>query len=150
MIAVSLCLTGAKCRYDGKSKHDQLLLETIGDGYLAVCPEVCAGLAIPRPPSEISGGCGADVLSGKARVVDRNGRDITEAFLEGSRRALEICLENGVTTAYLRARSPSCGCGSVYDGSFTGTLTGGNGVFAELLLRNGIEVIAVEQRASRV
>lgn len=144
MIAASLCLTGAKCRYDGKSKHDPILLETIGGGYLAVCPEACAGLEIPRPPSEISGGAGADVLSGKARVVDREGRDITEAFLEGARMALEICLKNGVTKAYLQARSPSCGRGRIYDGSFTGTLTEGNGVFAELLLRNGIEVIAVE------
>lgn len=144
MIAVSLCLTGAKCRYDGKSKHDLLLLEAIGGGYLAVCPEACAGLGIPRPPSEISGGDGADVLSGRARVVDRDGRDITEAFLEGSRKALKICLENGVTRAYLRARSPSCGCGRIYDGSFTGVLADGNGVLAELLLLNGIEVIAVE------
>lgn len=144
MIAVSLCLTGAKCRYDGKSKHDPLLLETIGEGYLAVCPEVCAGLEIPRPPSEIFGGDGADVLSGKARVIDRNGRDITEAFLEGSRMVLKMCLENGVTMAYLRARSPSCGCGRIYDGSFTGVLTEGNGVLAELLLRHGIEVIAAE------
>lgn len=144
MIAVSLCLTGAKCRYDGKSKHAPGLLETIGEEYIAVCPEVCAGLAIPRPPSEISGGGGAEVLSGEARVVDRNGRDITEAFLKGARAALKICLEHGVTKAYLRARSPSCGCGLVYDGSFTGTLTDGNGVFAELLLQSGVEVITVE------
>lgn len=150
MIAVSLCLTGAKCRYDGKSKPDPLLLERIGGKYLAVCPEVCAGLAILRPPGEICGGGGAEALSGKARVIDRDGRDVTEAFLEGAREALKICLENGVTTAYLMARSPSCGRGVIYDGSFTGVLTDGNGIFAELLLRSGIEVITVGQRGDGI
>lgn len=144
MIAVSLCLTGAKCRYDGRTKHNSCLLESISEEYLAVCPEVCAGLKIPRPPCEFIGGGGAEVLSGAARVVDKDGSDITEAFIYGSERALEICLKYGVTRAYLQARSPSCGQGKVYDGTFTKTLTSGNGVLAELLLQNGIEVISVD------
>lgn len=101
-------------------------------------------MKIPRPPSEIVGGTGADVLSGKARVLDKEGSDITEAFIGGSMKALDICIKNGVTRAYLQARSPSCGFGRVYDGTFSGTLIDGNGVLAELLLQNGIEVIAVD------
>lgn len=144
MVAVSLCLTGAKCRYNGSTKRNLPLLESIGEEYLTVCPEVCAGLKIPRPPSEIVGGAGADVLSGKARVIDKEGLDITEPFIDGAGKALEICIKNGVTRAYLQARSPSCGLGRVYDGTFSGTLIAGNGILAELLLQNGIEVISVD------
>ncbi|EFF89355.1 LOW QUALITY PROTEIN: conserved hypothetical protein, partial [Streptomyces sp. e14] len=104
------------------------------------CPEVAGGLPTPRRPAELVGGDGQDVLDGTARVVDDTGRDVTAEFLAGARRALEAARRTGCTEALLMPRSPSCGRGEVYDGSFTGALTRGDGVTAALLERHGITV----------
>lgn len=141
MVLVSACLAGVPCRYDGKAKPDLEITELAKTVEVKlVCPEILGGLTTPRPPSEIQSGTGEDVLSGKARVVAKDGRDVTEAFLSGAQKTLEMALACGVKRVILKAKSPSCGCGMVYDGTFSGTLRKGNGVTAALLMQNGIEV----------
>jgi len=105
-----------------------------------VCPEVDGGLGTPRPPAEIVGGDGADVLAGRARVVTVQGEDVTEAYIRGAERALRVAEQRGATRAILKARSPSCGSGNIYDGTFSKTLLAGDGVTAALLKMNGIDV----------
>lgn len=140
-LAVSACLLGEPCRYDGGAKgHAAVCALAKREGALALCPEGLGGLPIPRLPSEIVGGDGADVLGGRARVVDSAGADVTAAFLLGARRALALCEEAGVREAVLKARSPSCGAGTIYDGSFSGKTRPGWGVAAALLRQNGIRV----------
>ncbi len=140
MIVVSKCLTGACCRYDGKSKPDPNILALVERGEaVAVCPEQLGGLPTPRVPAELTGS-GELVLDGRARVVTSDGRDVTEEYISGAKEALRIALDSGCTRAILKSRSPSCGCGLVHDGSFTGGLTEGDGVTAALFKRAGIEV----------
>ena len=135
-ILVSRCLTGACCRYDGKSNLVPKIRELAERGIaVTVCPEVLGGLPTPRTPSEIRG----------ENVVMRDGTDVTEQFRLGAERAMAICREHGCTGAILKARSPSCGKGVVYDGSFTGTRIPGNGVFAQMLLDAGVSVMTEEE-----
>ena len=132
---VSACLLGTPCRYDGKSKPNKEVL-ALSEKYnlIPVCPEVAGGLPTPRTPSEIVG----------ERVVMRDGRDVTENYLRGAKYALSVARENACAAAILKARSPSCGKGQVYDGSFTGTLTDGDGIAAKLLADAGIAVFSEE------
>ena len=141
MVAISACLAGSKCRYDGTNSYDQSLLESITDKYIEVCPEIIGGFGVPRLPCEISEGDGREVLEGAAKILDRNGNDVTAQMLYGAKRALSFCQEANVKRVYLKQKSPMCGCGQIYDGSFTGKLKKGNGVFAELLQAHGFEVI---------
>jgi uncharacterized protein YbbK (DUF523 family) len=144
MVALSSCLAGVKCRYNGLDAYSDAVMDAVGDDYILICPEILAGLKVPRVPCEIVGGSGEDVLRGKAKIVDKNGQDITDEIVLGSEKALEICVKNRVTKAYLKAKSPTCGCGKVYDGSFLGVLREGDGVFAAMLKENGVEVVSVE------
>jgi len=140
-ILVSACLAGRACRFDGAANPDDEVGRLVADGRaLLVCPEEDGGLGTPRPPAEIVGGDGHDVLDGRARVVTHAGDDVTDAYLAGARIALQTARRAGVRTAILKVRSPSCGAGCVYDGSFTRTLRTGDGVTAALLQANGIEV----------
>ncbi|TWG05045.1 DUF523 domain-containing protein [Streptomyces brevispora] len=140
-VLVSACLQGVPCRFDGRGKASPEMAAAIGERRpVSFCPEVAAGLPTPRRPAEIVGGDGHDVLDGRARVVDDTGHDVTEAFLDGAGRALEAARRAGCTEALLMARSPSCGRGAVYDGTFTGELREGDGVAAALLERHGITV----------
>jgi uncharacterized protein YbbK (DUF523 family) len=119
-----------------------------GRHVIAVCPEELGGLGTPRLACRISGGDGADgadVLDGKARVIDVDGNDRTEAFISGARAGLELALAGGAREAVLKERSPSCGVTSVYSGDNTGP---GQGVFTALLARNGIPAVN-ESRAIR-
>ncbi len=109
-----------------------------------MCPEDEGGLGTPRPPAEIVGGDGRDVIAGRARVVTKQGVDVTEEYVRGARIALERARATGVTTAVLKARSPSCGKGCIYDGTFTRTQTAGDGVTTALLEANGIMVVTDE------
>ena len=102
------------------------------------------GFRPPRPAAEIVGGGGEEVLDGRARVVTVDGEDKTEAFLAGAYRALEIAQAHRATHAILKSKSPSCGCGKIYDGSFTGNLTDSNGVTAALFRRHGIKIMTEE------
>ena len=142
-ILVSACLLGEKVRYDGEIFPDcpSILKEWEREGLvIPVCPEVAGGLSIPRPPAEIPGGGGKDVVAGTAKVIDINGKDVTQAFLRGAREALRLAEENGVEYAILKARSPSCGSKMTYDGSFSGRLIEGQGLTAALIERMGIQV----------
>ena len=110
-----------------------------------MCPEEEGGLGTPRPPAEIVGGDGHDVISGRARVITSEGRDVTDAYLAGAKLALQRARSSGAKTAVLKARSPSCGKGCIYDGSFSRTQRSGDGVTTALLEANGIEVLTDEE-----
>ena len=131
-ILVSKCLLGYPCRYDGKSVPcvDIIVLK---DKYnlIPVCPEELGGLPTPRIPAEVVGN----------RVIRRDGQDITAEYTMGAKIALTYALENGCKIAILKSKSPSCGKGTIYDGSFTGTLTHGDGITVRLLESRGIQVI---------
>lgn len=135
-ILVSACLLGVPCRYDGKSKPNDRVM-ALGGKYelVPICPEVDGGLPIPRTSSERVGN----------RVIMRDGVDVTENYMRGALIALEQSKLNSVEFAILKARSPSCGKGKIYDGSFSGKLIDGNGVTAELLTKAGVKVITEEE-----
>ncbi len=143
-ILVSACLLGVNCRYDGgNSRNENAINRNQTDELIPVCPEEAGGLPTPRPAVEIVGGDGNDVLDGKAKVMTPDGEDKTDEFLKGAQHALEMAQSQGATSVILKARSPSCGCGKIYDGSFSGTLIFGDGVTTALLKRHGIEVISM-------
>ena len=134
-ILISTCLLGACCRYDGASKaHPLAALLAERNTLVPVCPEQLGGLPTPRPPAERRGG----------RVVTQSG-DVTEQYLRGAEETLKLCKLLGCEAAVLKERSPSCGRGQVYDGTFSGTLTAGDGVTAELLAAHGILVYGESQ-----
>ena len=132
-LLISECLLGVTCRYDGGSQPlPEALLTRLTERYqlIPVCPEQLGGLGTPRAPSERRGD----------RVVMNTGADVTEQYARGAQQALYVAIRFGCTAALLKERSPSCGSGTISDGSFTGTLTDGSGVTAELLQRNGFTV----------
>ena len=145
-VLVSACLAGRACRFDGTGAYEDEVARLVAEGRaVLVCPEVDGGLGTPRPAAEIEGGDGDDVLAGRARVVTGEGIDVTDAYLKGARRALEVARRTGAGSAILKARSPSCGSGLIYDGTFTGTLEAGDGVTAALLRAEGIDVLSDEE-----
>ena len=144
-IVISACLIGEKCRYNGLDSKNEAVTNKFGaDSLIQICPEQMGGLPTPRPAAEIVGGDGADVLDGRAQVVTVDGEDKTEAFLAGAYRALEIAQAHRATYAILKSKSPSCGCGKIYDGSFTSNLTNSDGVTTALFRRHGIEIMTEE------
>jgi uncharacterized protein YbbK (DUF523 family) len=143
-VLVSSCLLGRNCRYDGGDRLNPPLVDALEDEgveIVAFCPEEAAGLGTPRPAAHIAGGDGDAVLDGLARVVTDAGEDRTEAFLDGARRALARARETGCNVAYLKEKSPSCGCALVHTDK---GLVRGCGVTAALLRRNGIATISVD------
>jgi uncharacterized protein YbbK (DUF523 family) len=141
-ILISACLAGVACTYRGEAKTRDWAVRLVAEGRaVPVCPEVAGGLGIPRPEAEIVGGQGRDVLDGRARVVSVNGDDVTENYLRGARFASSAAARAGARLAVLKARSPSCGCGDIYDGSFGGVLKAGDGVTAAMLERDGVRVV---------
>ncbi len=143
MILVSACLCGIHCRYDGSAKPDAELVELLQSGRVVpVCPEQLGGLATPRLSAEIVGGDGAAVLAGNASVVSTAGDDVTAAFIKGATQTLQLARICRAERAILKANSPSCGCGAIYDGTFSGVLNAGDGVTAALLKQHGIPVEA--------
>lgn len=141
MVIVSACLLGMDCRYDGKSKPDrELIARLLKEGVVPVCPEQLGGLCTPRPPAEIVGGDGEAVLGGTARVINREGADVTGNYVRGAEQVLALAGRLGIKTAYLKSNSPSCGFGRIRR---QGRLVGGKGVCAALLSQHGIEVICV-------
>lgn len=145
-ILISACLMGLPVRYDGSAKpllHDAVARWRQEGRLVTFCPELAGGFSVPRPAAEIERALdGGDVLDGSARVIEATGRDVSEGFIEGARRALEIARENGCRHALLIDGSPSCGSGFVYDGSFSGKRQAGAGVTAAYLRRHGISVFA--------
>lgn len=130
-ILISGCLLGLKCRYDSKEKklpEIKKLIELYN--LIPVCPEQLGGLPTPRMPAERV----------KDRVITQVGVDVTKEYQIGAEEALKIAKLYNCKKAILKEKSPSCGCGKIYDGTFSRNLIVGNGVAAELLLKNGIEV----------
>lgn len=141
-ILVSACLLGTNCKYSGGNNLTLKVLELFKEhNIIPVCPEELGGLPTPREPSEIQGGAGKEVLEGKSLVLNIKGEDVTGQFVKGASEALNLAGKHSCTAAILKAQSPSCGCGIIYDGSFSGKLKEGNGVAAQLLLDNGIIVM---------
>lgn len=131
---ISACLLGLDCRYDGKNNGlGAEKLAALREKYelIPVCPECYGGLTTPRTPSERRGDM----------VVSKTGTDVTRQFEKGAQTALSLALLFDAKTAILKENSPSCGCGTIYDGTFTGTLVPGDGVTAELLKKHGIKII---------
>ena len=146
-ILVSRCLLGHRVRYDGGAHGPyDLLQQWLDEGrVVALCPEVAGGLPTPRPPAEIAGGQGAQVLDGRLPVLTIDGADVTSAFVAGAQQALALVHEHGIRLALLKARSPSCGNQENYDGSFSGVRVAGEGVTAALLRRAGVQVFNEQQ-----
>lgn len=145
MILVSACLLGENCKYNGGNNKNQKVLDFLkGKQYKAICPEVLGGLDTPRDASEIKG-IAKEILAGCGKVVSCKGKDVTDEFLDGARASLEIAKLNNSKIAILKAKSPSCGKGVIYDGSFTGEKIAGNGLTAELFMDNGIDVFTEEE-----
>ena len=130
-LLISACLLGENCKYSGGNNYEPLT-EALGERFelVPVCPERLGGLTSPREPAERVG----------ERVLSRTGEDWTAAFYLGAERTWEIARREGISQAVLKERSPSCGCGAVYDGTFTGTVVPGDGVAAELLKRHGVHI----------
>jgi uncharacterized protein YbbK (DUF523 family) len=141
-ILVSRCLLGHPVRYDGGAHGPYSLLQQWqAEGrIIPLCPEVAGGLPTPRPPAEVPGGQGAQVLDGQLPVLTVDGDDVSAAFVAGARQALALVQKHGIRVALLKARSPSCGNHETYDGSFTGTRVEGEGVTAAALRRAGVQV----------
>lgn len=146
-VLVSRCLLGHRVRYDGGAHGPyDLLQQWLDEGrVVALCPEVAGGLPTPRPPAEIAGGQGAQVLDGRLPVLTIDGADVTSAFVAGAQQALALVHEHGIRLALLKARSPSCGNLENYDGSFRGVRVAGEGVTAALLRRAGVQVFNEQQ-----
>ena len=128
----SACLLGIKCRYDGKHNLNEKVVELAKKEMLIpICPEQLAGLPTPREQAELREG----------RVITKTGRDVTAEFEKGAKKVLKIAKFLGIKEAILKQRSPSCGSGKVYDGTFSGRIIAGDGITARLLKKKGIKVI---------
>ncbi|MBR5534080.1 MAG: DUF523 domain-containing protein [Ruminiclostridium sp.] len=135
-LLVSACLMGVGCRYDGKS-NELPQLEALMKKHtcIPVCAEIFGGLPTPRVPAEIAGD----------RVVNREGRDVTAEFTRGAAEVARLAQMTGCTAALLKERSPSCGSGQVYDGTFSKTLVEGDGLTAKALKELGVTVYGESQ-----
>lgn len=146
MILVSSCLAGLEVRYNGTHSLDNRISKLVGENKaVTICPELLGGFLTPREPAEIVGGDGEDVLDGKAKVVEKSGKDVTELYIKGAYATLEKAKKINATTVVLKENSPSCGSSMIYNGEFKGKKIVGNGVTSALLKRNGLQVISEEQ-----
>ena len=134
-VMVSACLLGENCKYNGgNNRSEKLLRRLAGEEVLPVCPEVLGGLPVPRPPAEIVNGV----------VLNREGTCVDGAFREGAGKAMAVARKERPDLIILQSRSPSCGVKQVYDGTFSGRRITGQGVFAEMAIREGFCVMDVE------
>lgn len=128
---VSACLAGRKCRYNGTDALCPAVDNLIKSGEaIPICPEELGGFSTPREPAEQLGD----------KVITKSGQDVTEQFAIGAAKGAEIAIQKGCAKAILKSKSPSCGVGQVYDGTFSGTLKNGDGVFASTLKKAGIQI----------
>lgn len=132
---VSACLAGELCRYDGGDNTCALVVRLVEEGRaVPLCPEVLGGLETPRSPCERVG----------ERIMNRDGQDVTLAFEQGAAKATEIARKQGCTAAIIKSRSPSCGFGRIYDGSFSRVFCAGDGVWAAMLRDEGFDLYSEE------
>ena len=130
-IIVSACLLGTNCKYNGGNNYNQELMEHLKEyEIIPICPECSGGLPTPRIPSEIIG----------EKVINKEGIDVTNNYLSGAIKAIELAKGNNIKVAILKAKSPSCGEGKIYDGTFTNTLIDGDGITVRMFKSEGIKV----------
>ena len=135
-ILVSACLAGVNCKYTGGNNANEKIIKLIEEGNaILVCPEQLGGLTTPRESAERC----------NDKVITESGEDVTQGFAKGAEEVLALAKTFTIKKAILKSKSPSCGCGKIYDGTFTHTLIDGDGITAELLKRNGIEVISSDE-----
>ena len=135
-IAVSACLLGDNCKYNGGNNYSETVAEFVkGHDVIPVCPEVMGGLPTPREPSEIING----------KVMHKDGSSVDAEFRKGAQLSLKKVKDAGAELVILQSRSPSCGVRSIYDGTFSGTIISGQGVFDKLLIENDIKVLDVSE-----
>ena len=134
-ILVSACLLGVNCKYNGGNNYSQEIDEFLKNyEIIPICPEIMGGLPTPRVASEIVGN----------KVLSRDGNDVTSQFEKGAQECLFLAKKYNVKKALLKAKSPSCGSGGIYDGTFTGAIIDGDGITAKLFKENGVEVITIK------
>ena len=134
-ILVSSCLLGLNCKYNGGNNYSEEIDEYLKKyDVIPICPEIMGGLPTPRVPSERLGD----------KVITKDGRDVTKEFKKGAEETLFLAKKFNVKKAILKLKSPSCGSEKIYDGTFTNNLTNGDGITAELLKENGIEIITIK------
>ncbi len=139
MYLVSACLVGINCKYDGGNNYNDDIMKLVESGQaILVCPEQLGGLTTPRYPSEIK------QENGIRKVINNHEEDVTENYERGAQETLELAKKLNIKKAILKARSPSCGCGLIYDGTFSKSKIEGNGITAQLLLDNGFEIFNEE------
>ena len=135
MKLVSACLCGINCRYDGMSQFHSYIAELVKNHQaIPICPEQLAGLTTPRDPCEIQT---------DGQVLDKNGINRTAQFTRGAKEALKLAQLINCSEAILKDKSPMCGAGQIHDGSFTGQLITGDGIFTRLLKQSGIKITKV-------
>ena len=135
-IIVSACLLGCDCRYKGDNcKNERIINLSKEHTIIPVCPEQMGGLSTPRDPSEIVGN----------QFISNKGKDVTKEYTKGANMALNIAKLNNAKIAILKYKSPSCSKGMIYDGTFSGRLIKGNGITADLFIRNGIDVYTEDE-----
>ncbi|MBP3607950.1 MAG: DUF523 domain-containing protein [Treponema sp.] len=131
-IAVSACLVGKNTKYDGNNNYNKAVMEYLKDKeYILICPEVTGGLPTPRVPSERV----------NDKVINKENIDVTHNFVIGASKTIEELKKQNIELVIVKSKSPSCGYKQIYDGSFTGTIIEGNGVFTELAVKNGLKIL---------
>lgn len=143
----SACLLGIRCAWDGKLRYrnQKVIRLSKKEILVPICPEQLGGLSTPRSPQELQNCSGEEVLDKKGKVLNKEGKDVTKQFLVGANETLKIAKILNIEEFIAKQKSPSCGYGKTYDGSFTGRLIKGNGVTTALLARNGIKIIPEEE-----
>ncbi len=145
MYLISACLCGINCKYNGGNNYHPYFQKLLHENKVVpVCPEDLGGLPTPRTPCEIYAGGGEAVLKGHNKVINKDGIDVTSNFLKGAYKTLTLAQNSGIKMAILKSRSPSCGVGQIYDGSFNSILIPGDGVTTALLKKCGFTVISDE------
>ncbi len=135
-ILISACLAGVNCKYNGKNNEHKKIIELIKNkDVILICPEQLGGLKTPRTPAERI----------KDKVITNDNIDVTKEYQKGAEEVLNLVKKFNIKTAILKSKSPSCGKGKIYDGSFSNTLIYGNGITTELLEKNGIKVISSDE-----
>jgi uncharacterized protein YbbK (DUF523 family) len=147
MKLISACLLGVRCNWRGDDEYrsNRAIKLSMVETLIPICPEQLGGLATPRSPQEIQGGTGEDVLNGKCRVLNKSGEDVTEEFIKGAGETLKIASMLDIKEFIAKSGSPSCGCGHIYDGTFSGRLIDGDGITTSLLKSNGLIIIPEEE-----
>lgn len=139
MMLISACLVGINCKYNGKNNYNEKALDLVKKGIaISICPEQLGGLTTPRNPSEIR------IIDNKVHVIDNKNNDVTKEFEKGANEVLKLAKNLKVDKVILKSKSPSCGIGKIYDGTFSNNLIDGNGILANLLIDNNIEVVDIE------